>query len=73
MINKYSCYEYCIVPVIVMTEGLGCMAYIYRIFETEYEPSDITILLESEEYYDTKDEAEQACKKHIDRLESGEQ
>lgn len=62
---KYSCYEY---VVTTCNENDGWDYTIYAYNDVLYCTDEI----ESDEWYDTKEEANQAAKDHIDRLESGE-
>lgn len=47
-------------------------AWVYVIFDPNYKPSLQTIIRESDEWFDTEEEARVAAKEHIDALENGE-
>lgn len=75
--KKYSCYEY------EVNKYLHCETcgyyetklykegYDYKIKTTGCYPYDDGII-DSDEWYDTETQADQAAKEHIDRLENGE-
>ncbi len=65
-IEKHSCYEFEIKKDAI-EDG-----YIYVIYDTYYVPSDHTIIRESNEWYDTEQEARFAAIGHISLLENGE-
>lgn len=62
--EKYSCYEF-----EVMRDD---DVWVYVIFDPNYKPCLQTIIRESDEWFDTEEEARVAAKEHIDALESGE-
>lgn len=64
MIEKYSCYEFEVLP----NDGM----WVYVIFDPNYKPALQTIIRESDEWYDTEEEARSGAIGHIDALESGE-
>ena len=75
-IERYSCYEF-----EIRDYDLTCYddmdyklikGYFYVIFDTDYKPSDSTIIRESDEWYDTQQEARFAAIGHITLLENGE-
>ena len=68
MIKKYSCYEYETWATDKDTADEQNHYIIY--LDQNYLGQDESI--ESDEWYDTEEDAEKACIDHIDRLESGE-
>lgn len=62
--DKYSCYEY---TTWCDGEHIGTWIYLIHI------PGDYGLNhdVESDEYYDTRDDAIKAAEKHIDKLENG--
>jgi hypothetical protein len=62
--EKYSCYEF-----EVMRDD---DVWVYVIFDPNYKPSLQTIIRESDEWFDTEEEAREGAKDHINALESGE-
>lgn len=62
--EKYSCYEFEIMR--------DADVWVYVIFDPNYEPCLQSIIRESDEWFDTEEEAREAAKIHIDALESGE-
>ncbi len=72
MIEKYSYYEFEVNKIIVMVDDKACMKYIYKIYHPDYKPCDASIIRESDEWFDTEQEARFAAIGHIDLLENGE-
>ena len=68
--EKYSCYEFEIKKVIVLG-GPGTIGYIYQIYNPDYIPCEQTVIRESNEWFDTEQEARFAAIGHIDLLENG--
>jgi hypothetical protein len=64
MIEKYSCYQFEVLP----NEDV----WVYVIFDPDYKPTLQTIIRESDEWYETESEAREGAIEHIDALESGE-
>jgi len=64
MIEKYSYYEFEVLP----DEDV----WVYVIFDPDYKPTLLTIIRESDEWFETEEEARQAAIDHIDAMESGE-
>lgn len=64
MIEKYSYYEFEVLP--------DNDVWIYVIFDPNYKPSLQTIIRESDEWFETEQEAKDAAIEHIDALEGGE-
>jgi len=68
IMKKYSTYEYTLIQDLF---GEYSGSWVYEILgEDSY--GDYCVIRESDEWYDTKTDAETAAKAHIDRLESGE-
>ena len=66
--KTYSTYEYALIQDLF---GEYSGSWVYEILgEDAY--GDNCVIRESDEWYDTKTDAETAAKAHIDRLESGE-
>lgn len=64
MIEKYSCYEYEVLP--------DNDVWVYVIYEPDYKPTKQTVIRESDEWFETKQEARFAAIGHINLLENGE-
>lgn len=69
MIEKYSCYEFEIMP---WSDSEIRQGWVYVIFDPYYKPCDHTIVRESQEWFETQQEARFAAIGHIDLLENGE-
>ena len=70
--EKYSCYEFEILKVVYAErDGRMNMGYIYEIYSDGCQPYDDG-LIESDEYFDTEQQARFAAVGHIDLLENGE-
>ncbi len=71
--EKYSCYYFeifsCEVPVDLENECVKC--YFFKIYTEGYLPYDDGII-ESDEYFDTEQQARFAAVGRIDQLENGE-
>ena len=67
MIEKYSCYEFEILP---DAEEDG--VWVYVIFDPHYKPALNTIIRESDMWLYSEQEARDAAIEHINALESGE-
>lgn len=67
MIEKYSHYEFQI-----YRDEEDSKHWLYRIYISEHKPSKNTILRESDEWFDTEQEARFAAIGHISALEEGE-
>lgn len=72
MIEKYSCYEYKIKKAIVMVDEVASLKFVYVIYDSDYKPTEHTVIRESDEWYDAEQEARFAAIGHIDLLENGE-
>lgn len=72
MIEQYSYYQYEIKKAIVMVEEVAELKYVYQIYDPEFKPTEHTVIRESDEWYDTAQEARFAVIGHIDLLENGE-
>jgi hypothetical protein len=68
--EKYSCYEFEIKKAIVMKES-AFLGFVYEIYGTGCLPYYDGVI-ESEEWFDTEQEARFAAIGHIDLLENGE-
>jgi hypothetical protein len=69
--EKYSHYEFEIYLDVGLLKDKEVHGYIYKIFGTGCPPYDDG-LIESDEWYDTEQEARFAAIGHIDLLENGE-
>jgi hypothetical protein len=69
-IEKYSCYEFEVSWGFLIGDGWQHKAYEYKIYTNGCKPYDDGII-ESQEYFDTEQEARHVAMKHIDLLESG--
>ena len=68
--EKYSCYEFEINKAIILREP-AILGHVYKIFNwNDYLCCEENI--ESDEWFDTEQEAREAAIQHIDRLENGE-
>jgi len=65
--KKYSTYEYQVAQII---GGEFSGEWSYEIFGDD-SWGDYCVIRESDEWYDTKTDADTAAKAHIDKLESG--
>lgn len=64
MIKQYGNYQYKVFPYV--------NEWLYVIYEPGEEPSDLSIMIESDEWFETKQEAEFAAIGQIDILKEGE-
>jgi len=64
MIEKYSFYEYEVLP--------SKQYWVYVIYHPDYNPCLQSVIRESDEWYDTEQEARFAAIGHIGLLENGE-
>lgn len=71
-IEKYSCYEFEIKKAIIFGEPPERLRFVYVIFDPDYKPSVHTEIRESDEWYDTEEQARNAAIEHISLLENGE-
>ena len=72
MMEIYSYYQYEIKTAIVTVDNVGHLKFVYQIYDPEFKPTKHTIIRESNEWYDTAQEARFAVIGHIDLLENGE-
>lgn len=74
--EKFSCYEFEVrchdIPGWDKNENKWVKGYYYVIFDNYYKPCDPTIIRESDQYFDTEQEARFAAIGHISLLENGE-
>ena len=74
--EKFSYYEFdiltCLVPGFAENENKWVMNYIYVIYDPDYKPCEQTIIRESNEYFESEQEARLAAIGHISLLENGE-
>jgi hypothetical protein len=64
MIEKYSCYEYEIIK-----DDKG---WYYIIYDPDYNPCEVSIIRQGEEWLDSEQQAHFAAIGHISLLENGE-
>ena len=69
MIEKYSYYEFQIEP---FARGEITNKWVYVIYDPDYKPTEHTVIRESDEWFDTQQEARFAAIGHISKLENGE-
>lgn len=64
MMLKFSCYEY---EILKTDQG-----WVYQIYDPDYKPCPISIIRESDEWYESSGHANLAAIGHISLLENGE-
>jgi hypothetical protein len=70
MIEKYSCYEFEIISGTFIGESSSEKGFIYHIFSDGCLPYDDG-LIESDEWFDSEEDAKLSVINHIDFLENG--